>query len=294
MAADIPGPAREHAQRAFEEAHVEVRLGARRDRRRRVRADLPDRVDLGERGQQSQHPEDEEEERPGLDHEVRVHGLADDVGVGPARARHLGVLLVHHEEQVRADQGQQQARDQQHVDDVEPDHELGAGELPAKQEERQVRADDGDAQQHAFRDPHAGTGQQVVRHGVAEEALEDAEGEHDDADQPVGLPGLAVRAGEEDPQQVAQDRGQEHVRGPVVDLPHQQAAADIEADVERRLVRLAHPDAVQLGVRPVVDHVGHAGLEEQGEEDAGQDQDDERVQRDLAQQERPVVREDLA
>ena len=49
-------------------------------------------------------------------------------------------------------------------------------------------------------------------------------------DQPVGLAGLAVGAGEEDPQQVAHDRGQEHVRRPVVDLPHEQAAAHVEAD----------------------------------------------------------------
>jgi hypothetical protein len=43
----------------------------------------------------------------------------------------------------------------------------------------------------------------------------------------------------------------------------------------------------------VVDDLGHARVEEQRQEDAGQDQDDERIQRDLAEQERPVVREDL-
>ena len=294
MAADIPRPAREHAQRALEPAHVEVRLRARRDRHRRVRADLPDRVDLRERGQQGEHAEDEEEERAGLDREVRVHGLADDVALGAALARHLGVLLVHHQEQVRADQRQQQAGDQQHVDDVEPDHELGAGELPAEQEERQVRADHRDTHQHALGDPHAGAGQQVVRHRVAEEALEDAEGEQAQPDQPVGLARLAVGPGEEDPQQVAEDRGQEQVRRPVVDLPHEQAAAHVEADPQRGRVRLAHPDAVQLRVRPVVDDLGHARVEEQRQEDAGQDQDDERVERDLAEQERPVVGEDLA
>ncbi len=50
----------------------------------------------------------------------------------------------------------------------------------------------------------------------------------------------------------------------------------------------------QRHVRPVVDDVGHAGLEPQREERTGQQQDDERVEDDLAEQERPVVREDLA
>src|SRR5262249_56716973 len=42
----------------------------------------------------------------------------------------------------------------------------------------------------------------------------------------------------------------------------------------------------------VVHDVGQAGFEEQAEEGAGEQQDDERVKRDLTQQERPMVRED--
>ena len=49
----------------------------------------------------------------------------------------------------------------------------------------------------------------------------------------------------------------------------------------------------QLDVGAVIDHVGHAGLEEQRQERAGQQQDDERVEGDLAEQERPVVGEDF-
>jgi hypothetical protein len=221
------------------------------------------------------------------------YGLADDVGVGMPLARHLGVLLVPHKEHVRGDQGQQQGRDQQHVDDVQPGDDDVARELPAEQEERQVGADDRDRQQHTLEDPQPGAGQQVVGQRVAEQALGEGQREHRDPDQPVDLARLAVGAGEEDAEPVRDDRGHEHVRRPVVDLAHEQAAADVEADVQRGRVRLAHPDAVELGIAAVVDHVGHARLEEQGEESAGEQQDDERVEGDLAQQERPVVREDL-
>lgn len=43
------------------------------------------------------------------------HGKANDVVVGPARPRPLRVLLVDENHRVRADQGEQQARDQQHL-----------------------------------------------------------------------------------------------------------------------------------------------------------------------------------
>ena len=59
------------------------------------------------------------------------------------------------------------------------------------------------------------------------------------------------------------------------------------------LVRPRHLDAAQRRVGAVVDDLLHRRVEEQRQERAGQQQDDERVQRDLAEQERPVVREDL-
>ena len=52
-------------------------------------------------------------------------------------------------------------------------------------------------------------------------------------------------------------------------------------------------DAVEVVVGAVVDDLGHARLEPERQERAGQQQDDERVEGDLAEQERPVVREDL-
>jgi hypothetical protein len=166
-------------------------------------------------------------------------------------------------------------------------------ELPAEQEERHVGADQGDGEQHALEDAQPGAGEQVVGERVAEQAFGERQGEQDDADDPVELARLAVGAGEEDPQHVAQDRGHEQDGCPVVDLPHEQPATDVEADVQRGRVRLAHVHAVQRRVGAVIDHVGHARLEEEGEEGAGEQQDDERVQRDLAEQEAPVIGEDL-
>jgi hypothetical protein len=236
---------------------------------------------------------DLEVERPGLGHEIRVHRRADHVGVGAAVAWHLGVLLVEHKEQVSGDQGQQQTRDQQRVRDVEPGNEQMPGELAAEDEERHIGAHDRDRQQHALEDPHPGTGQQVIGQRVPGVALDDGQGEQGDADQPVHLPRLAERAGDEDPQHVHRDRGDEQVGGPVADLAHQQAAADVEADLQRRGVSLGHPDAIELHVRAVVHDLGHAWLEEQRQERPGQQQDDERIQGYLADQERPVIGEDL-
>ncbi len=71
----------------------------------------------------------------------------------------------------------------------------------------------------ALGDPQARAGQLVVGERVAEQALEHAQREQHDADQPVDLARLAVRAGEEHPEHVRHDRDHEHDRGPVVDLP---------------------------------------------------------------------------
>jgi hypothetical protein len=55
-----------------------------------------------------------------------------------------------------------------------------------------------------------------------------------------------------------------------------------------------HLDPVERGVHPVVGDLAHARVEPQGQEDPREQQNDEAVQRDLAEHERPVVREDLA
>ena len=60
---------------------------------------------------------------------------------------------------------------------------------------------------------------------------------------PAGEP-----AAEERPQQPQADRRDEQVRRPVVHLPDQQPAADVEADGQHGLVRLAHREAVRSSV----------------------------------------------
>ena len=169
-----------------------------------------------------------------------------------------------------------------------------AGELAAEQQVRGPGADDRDALDHAVDDAQAVAREQVVGERVAGEALGHREDEQQEADDPVELARLAEGAGEEHAQHVQADRGHEQQRRPVVDLPHEQAAADVEADVERRRHRGRHVEALERQVRALVDDLGHRGLEEEGQERARQQDDDEAVERDLAEHERPVVGEDLA
>ena len=123
---------------------------------------------------------------------------------------------------MRSQQADQDGRDDQHVDDVEAgDDHAAAREVTAEQEEGQVtahhryRLDDGEG------DPDAGTRHQVVGQRVPEESVEDAEDEHDHADDPVELTGLAEGSGEEHPGHVHGDGAEEDVSGPVVGLAHQ-------------------------------------------------------------------------
>ena len=164
---------------------------------------------------------------------------------------------------MEGDQAEDGPGDQQDVQRVEPTDDHLTGELTAEEQEHHPGTDDRDGLGDRVGDPQAGAGQQVVRQGVAGEALEDAEHEQPDPDDPVELTGLAERAGEEHPGQVHHDRGHEQQGCPVVDLTHDQAAADIEADVQRRGVGLGHRDAAQRDVAAVVDDLTHAGVVEQ-------------------------------
>ena len=76
-------------------------------------------------------------------------------------------------------------------------------------------------------------------------------------------------------------------------LPDEQATADVETDVQRGGVRLGHVDAVERHVGALVDDLGHAGLVEEGEVGAGEEDHDEGVEGDLAQHEGPVLGENL-
>ena len=144
------------------------------------------------------------------------------------------------------------------------------------------------------RDAQAGARQQVVGERVAGEPVEDREHEQRHADDPVELARPAERAGEEDAAEVGDDRREEQQRGPVVDLAHHEPGAHVEAEADRRLVRLRHRRRRAAGRscrgrRPVLS----LGTKKNVRYTPVSDEDDEAVHRDLADHERPVVGEDL-
>ena len=287
-------PGGDDAQQAVGPAHVPVGLRAGRHLGRVVGAELPHRVDRQQAAHEGDDAEDHEEEPTGLGGVHGQHRVADDVLLGAAGPGPLRVLVVDEQQHVGGDQREQDARDQQHVDDVEARDDRLARELAAEEQERHVRPGDRGGLQEPVRGADAGAGEQVVGERVAGEALERAQEQQDAADDPVELARLAVGAGEGDAEQVHHHRGDEDRRRPVVHLAHQQAAAHVEGDVQRRGHRLRHADAAQLVVGALVGDVTHRRVEPQGEEHAGEEQHDEAPQRDLAEHERPVVGEDLA
>src|SRR5690606_40915923 len=109
-------------------------------------------------------------------------------------------LLLHQQEEVQRDQRDQDQRDEEDVEDVEPGQDLRARELPTKYRRRRPRADHRDREHDRRGDPQAGAGEGVVGERVAGEALEEAEPEQQQADDPVELTRLAERTGEEDPE----------------------------------------------------------------------------------------------
>jgi hypothetical protein len=80
----------------------------------------------------------------------------------------------------------------------------------------------------------------------------------------------------------------------VVDLAHEQAGRDVEGEVDDRSVGLGDLRAAQRLVDAPVDDVAVARREEERQEDPRRHQDDEAVEGDLAQHERPVVGKDVA
>jgi hypothetical protein len=204
------------------------------------------------------------------------------------------VLVVHDQREVRRHQAQQQAGDQEDVHHVQARDDQVARVLAGEDEELRPGADDRDGPDQAVDEAQARAGQQVIGERVAGEARDQRHRHEADADQPVDLARLAERAGEEHAQHVDEGRRHEQQGRPVVDLADEEAAADVEGDVQRRRERLRHRHALQQLVGAVVLDLRHRRLEPDGQEHAGDQQDDERVEGDLAQQERPVVREHLA
>ena len=208
-------------------------------------------------------------------------------------AGELGVLLAHEQEQVRADEPDDDEREDQHVQDEEARDDRRAGEVAAEEEEREVGADERDREHDRVRDPDTRARDEVVGQRVAEEAVHDREDQQREPDRPVELARLAEGAGEEDARHVHDDRADEDVAGPVVHLAHQQSAAHREGEVDRRVEGLGDLLAVERQVGAVVDTSAELGHEVERQEDTRDQQDDEGVERDLAEHEGPVVGEDL-
>ena len=119
--------------------------------------------------------------------------------------------------------------------------------------------------------------------------------QHREADVVGELARLAEGAGEEDPQQVEHDRDDEDVRRPVVRLADQQPGLAVEGQVDRgRGRRSSSPGRAAAGSARGRRLCAVLGSKKKRQVDARRDEDEERVERDLAEQERPVVGEDVA
>ncbi|SHQ34208.1 Uncharacterised protein [Mycobacteroides abscessus subsp. abscessus] len=204
------------------------------------------------------------------------------------------MLLVPDQGQVDTDERQDDRGDQQDVHGVQTGDQDVAGEVATEQRPVHPGADQRKAHGDAGkRRADTGAGEQVVGQGVSEETFEHRQDEQQRADDPVGLTGTPERTREEDTGHVHHDRRREHQRRPVMDLPHEQTTTYLEADVQGGLVGLGHLHAAQRLIDAVVGHFGHRRVEEQGQIDTRKQQNDEAVQRDLTEHERPVGREDL-
>ena len=284
---------RQEAQGAVGEAHVPVRLRTGRDGGRVVRTVGPDRVDRHQRRDDRQDAEHHEEEATSLGGVDRHQREADDVLVGAAGAGELGVLVDHDQDDVRGEQADEHGRQQQDVHRVEPRNDRLAGEGAAEEQVGDVGPHQRDRADEAFGGADTGAREQVVRQRVAGEAFDDGQHRQDRADDPVELARLAERAGQEHAQHVHRDGDTEHQGGPVVDLPDQQAATDVERDRQRRVVRLGHDHALQRQVGAVVGDLAGARDEPERQEHAGEQTDDHRVHRHFTEHEAPVIGEDL-
>ena len=90
------------------------------------------------------------------------------------------------------------------------------------------------------------------------------------------------------------DRGDEDDRRPVMDLAHHEPRAHLVGDPQNRRVGGGHHVAPQRRVGAVVDDLLRRRDVEEGEERPREHEDDEAVHGDLAEHERPVIRERLA
>ena len=178
--------------------------------------------------------------------------------------------------------------------DIEAWNHVTSREFATKQQVGNPCSGAGDGFDHAVDDAKPVTGQQVIGQRVAGEPFGHGEDEEDEPDHPVDFARLAEGAGEEDAKHVQPDCGDKQQRCPVVHLAHEQTAADVKRDVERGRIRRGHLEALEWDVRTFIVNFDHRGVVKERQEGAGQEDDDEGIQRDFAEHERPVVGEDFA
>ena len=203
------------------------------------------------------------------------------------------MLLEPHHDEVGCDEAQDDARDNQHVQDVEAiQHQVGR-EVATENSPVQPGTNDRQTQDDGGHDAQTNTGEQVIREGVTEEALDHTQEDECATDNPVSLTRTAEGAGEEDAEHVGNHGHHEHECCPVVHLADEETAANLEGEVQRRCVGARHLDAVERGVGTVVDDLRDGRVKEQCKVNTGQQQDDEAVQRHLTKHEGPVSRKDF-
>ena len=268
----VDGP---EPQRAVEKRRVPVRHRAVRRDPRMVRAVGFDRVELHQRREHAERGDRRAEHRQRAQRIVRPEPPPDDVlGI----AHELRVLLVDHHPEVQRQEHPDRDRQIVDVQRVEMRDQLRSGKIVGAVEHgRRPLPHERHGQRDAVGDAQADPGKVVVRQRVAGEAGQRREDEHRHADHPVELARPAERAGEEDARHVHEDRGDEAQRRPMVDLP------DHVADRMRPVGEREH-----RRIRARL-----ARIEREREPDARRDERHEKVQRELAQIERPVIGIDL-
>ncbi len=143
------------------------------------------------------------------------------------------MLVDDEKQQVNTQSRDEDRRQDQDVQHVEPRHDIDARELAAEEEVGDPGPNDRDSLDHSVDDAQSVTGEQVIGERVAGEALCHRKDEQNKTDEPVDLTRLAVCAGEVDAEHVEADGSNKKQCCPVVDLAHQKATADIEGDIER-------------------------------------------------------------
>ena len=204
------------------------------------------------------------------------------------------MLVDDEQHHVNRDQSDDQRGKQHDVQHVQAGDDVVTGEFSAEEEEGNPGTDSGDCLDHAVDDAKTVTREQVVGERVTRESFGHCEDEENESDDPVDFARLAECAGEEHAEHVQTDCGDEQQRGPVVNLAHEKSATNVERQVERRRICRGHVNSLEWDVRAVVINFDHGRVVEERQERSGKQDDDERVQRNFAEHERPVVRENFA